>query len=432
MGLGLHGGGVWTVRFLAERGARVTVTDLRSKKVLTPSLEKLADIKGVIYVLGRHREKDFLKSDLIVKNPGVPPTSPYLALARKHKISITTDAGIFFRECPGTIIGITGTRGKSTTAWLIWRFLKTKKRRVFLGGNIRKSVLEFLHEVRSDDLIVLELSSFQLQDLSLDRVSPSIAAITNFMPDHMNWHRTMAEYRTAKSIIFKFQKPSDYLFANPDDPQVRAMIQKARSHVVFPRLAPQYRPTVDAHLGAHYRSSIGIAVAVARHFGVKHSDIAAVLKRFRGLEGRQEQLASVRGVHAVNDTTATIPEAAVAAITRFRMRAKPPHRLILIAGGSDKNLDFAPLATAITQYIDHLILLPGAGTEKLKKMLQKSGDRKVWREASSMHDAAVTARAVATKGDWILLSPGAASFGLFVNEFDRGDQFVKEIKKFAH
>lgn len=429
MGLGLHGGGLGTVRFLAERGAQVTVTDLRTKKVLAPSLEKLKDIKGVVYVLGRHRESDFLKVDLIVKNPGVPPTSPYLALAQKHKIPVTTDMGIFFRECPATIIGITGTRGKSTTAWLIWKFLKTKYGRVFLGGNIRKSVLEFLPELKQDDLIVLELSSFQLHDLAFDRMSPPIAVITNFMRDHMNWHRSMAEYAAAKSVIFKFQKPGDHLFVNPDDREVRAMAKKARSHVILSRLAPQYQPIVDKHLGAHYRSSVALAVAVGRHFGVTSENIARALKRFRGLEGRQEQLPSVRGVRFVNDTTATIPDAAIAAILRFRALAKPPHRLILIAGGSDKKLDFEPLAAAILKYVDYLILLPGTGTKKLKKALQKKKGVRIqgWHEAQSMPDAVKSAYAAAMKGDWILLSPGAASFGLFVNEFDRGDQFTKEI-----
>lgn len=431
MGLGLHGGGTGSVRFLAKRGARVTVTDLRTKKVLALSLEKLRGIKGITYVLGRHRENDFLKADLIVKNPGVPPTSPYLALAQKHRIPVTTDMGIFFQECPGVIIGITGTRGKSTTAWLIWKFLKTKYKRVFLGGNIRKSVLEFLPGLKKNDLIVLELSSFQLQDLSLDRVSPPIAVMTNFMPDHMNWHRTMAEYAAAKSVIFKFQKPTDYLFANPDDPAVLAMTQKARSHIVLPRLAPRYKTMVDQRLGTHYRSSVGLAITVARHFKIKPEGILGVLKRFRGLEGRQELLPSVRGIHVVNDTTATIPEAAVAAVIRFRDLAKPPHRLILIAGGSDKNLDFTPLAATIARHADYLILLPGAGTEKLKKELQKEKKTSigVWREALSMPGAVSAAFAAAMKGDWIVLSPGAASFGLFVNEFDRGDQFRKEVKK---
>ncbi|MBI3442214.1 MAG: UDP-N-acetylmuramoyl-L-alanine--D-glutamate ligase [Candidatus Sungbacteria bacterium] len=437
MGLGLHGGGVGAVRFLAKQGALVTVTDLRTKKVLQPSLEKLKDLQGIAYVLGKHRENDVLKSDLIVKNPGVPPTSPYLALARKHKIPVTTDMGIFFRECPGTIIGITGTRGKSTTAWLIGKFLQTKYRRVFLGGNIRKSVLEFLPELKLNDLIVLELSSFQLQDLSLDRVSPPVAVLTNFMRDHLNWHRSMAEYRAAKSVIFKFQKPEDYLFANFDDPQVRAMIRKAHSHVVLPRLAPQYTLVVDEHLGAHYRSSVGLAIAVARHFRVKPDNILAVLKKFRGLEGRQERLPSVQGAHVINDTTATIPDAAIAALMRVHAQKKPNERIILIAGGSDKKLIFDDFAKVILRYADELVLLPGNATEKIKKNLQKMQTKNKEKnalpvhDAKTMHDACTKALNLARKGDWILLSPGATSFGLFMNEFDRGDQFVKEIKNLS-
>lgn len=445
MGLGLHGGGVGTVRFLAKQGARVTVTDLRNKKVLRSSLEKLADVRGLTYVLGKHRESDFLKTDLIVKNPGVPPTSPYLALAKKHKIPVTTDMGIFFRECPGTIIGITGTRGKSTTAWLIWKFLKTKYKRVFLGGNIRKSVLEFLHELKPDDLVVLELSSFQLQDLALDHISPPVAVITNFMRDHLNWHRSMAEYRAAKSVIFKFQKPTDYLFANPDDREVYTMIRKARptgssgrthSHLVLPRLAPQYKLVVDERLGAHYRSSVGLAIAVARHFRIRPENILAVLKKFHGLEGRQERLPSVRGVHVVNDTTATIPDAAIAALVRVHAQKKPKERIILIAGGSDKKLLFDAFAKALLRYADELVLLPGNATEKLKNILRKpraknSAHRPIVavHDAKTMHDACSKALDLARKGDWILLSPGATSFGLFANEFDRGDQFVKEMKK---
>lgn len=434
MGLGLHGGGAGTVRFLAKRGAKITVTDLRTRKVLQSSLEKLKSIKGVTYVLGRHRDSDFLKADLIVKNPGVPPISPYVALALKHGIPMTTDMGIFFRECPATIIGITGTRGKSTTAWLIWKFLKTKYRRVFLGGNIRKSVLEFLAEVKPDDLIVLELSSFQLQDLTLDRVSPQVAVITNLMRDHLNWHRNMAEYAAAKSVIFKFQKATDYLFANPDDQAVLAMTQKARSHIMLPRLAPRYKTIVDQRLGAHYRSSVALAIAVARHFKIKPEGILGVLKRFRGLEGRQEQLPSVRGIRIINDTTATMPEAAIAALARVYARKKPGERIILIAGGSDKNLLFGAFAKAMLRYADERILLPGKATEKLKAILRKTVGAKslpVAHDAKNMADACAIAFHRARKGDWILLSPGATSFGLFENEFDRGDHFVKEVKRFA-
>lgn len=435
MGLGLHGGGVGTVRFLALAGARVTVTDLRNKKMLQPSLERLADLKAVTYILGAHRENDFLKSDLIVKNPGVPPTSPFLACARKHGIPITTDMGIFFRACPGTIIGITGTRGKSTTAWLIWKFLRTKYRRVFLGGNIRKSVLELLPKVRRDDLMVLELSSFQLQDIFPDRVSPHIAVLTNILPDHLNWHRSMEEYIRAKSIIFRFQKKDDYLFANPDDSRVRVLTRGAKSHVILPRLPLQFRKLVDDRLGAHYRNALALAIAVARHYGVPEEKIISVLGSFTGLEGRQQILGMIAGIHLVCDTTATIPDAAIAALQRFHRMKKKTARMILIAGGSDKNLDYTAYGKAIRRYADTVILLPGTATEKLKKYLADGS----YTESVSMDEACKKAVASARRDDWILLSPGAASFGLFVNEFDRGKKFEdcmnqikRKVKKLRH
>ena len=430
MGLGLHGGGVGTVKFLVGRGARVIVTDLRTRAVLKPSLEQFKGLSGITYVLGKHRESDFLKSDLIVKNPGVPPTSPYLALARKHKIPVTTDIGIFFRECPGTIIGITGTRGKSTTAWLIWKFLKTRYTRVFLGGNIRKSVFDFLAQLKSDDLIVLELSSFQLQDIALDKISPPIAVVTNIMRDHLNWHATWQSYIKAKSVIFAYQGKDEMLFANKSDVIVKKMAAHTRSQVVFPRLPGNMQMVVDKNLGVHYRSSVALAIGVCRHLGVSDASIRSVLKNFHGLPGRQELVATIKGVRYINDTTATIPDASIAAIKRFRILAKKA-RLILIAGGSDKKLIFSEMAEVIGRNVDCLILLPGTATERLRAELakkKKSTSRVSVQEAASMAQAVSMAYALSTKGDYVLLSPGAASFGLFVNEFDRGDQFVAAVK----
>ena len=180
MGLGLLGGGIETVKFLAKKGGRLTITDLRSKAKLKPALQALKQVKKacdeqdrtIRYVLGRHRQNDFINTDLIVKNPGVKPDSPFLKIARRHNIPITSDVGIFFKHCPGHIIGVTGTRGKSTVAYLIRRFLKegvfNKKGspRIFLGGNIRKPVLEFLPLVKNKDWVVLEFSIFQLHNLS--------------------------------------------------------------------------------------------------------------------------------------------------------------------------------------------------------------------------------------------------------------------------
>lgn len=428
MGLGLHGGGVETVKFLARAGAHILVTDLRTKKELAPSLCALSRYQSIRYVLGRHRPKDFDRTDLILKNPGVPPDSPYLLLAKKRHIPVTTDIGIFFKNCQATIIGVTGTRGKSTTAYLISKFLDTEKRHIFLGGNIRRSVLEFLEKIHKSDLVILELSSFQLQDMEPEHTSPHIAVMTNILPDHLNWHKNMREYIRAKSLIFKFQTLKDYLFINPDDPRLASIARAAPSRVQSPTLDARYHAIVDQNLGSHYRSSVALAIAVAVHLGAPKNKITQVLSLFSGLPGRQQVIRRHLGINFVNDTTSTVPEATEVALLRFRKKAEGK-KLILLCGGQDKNLDFTALGKLILKMADACILLPGSATKKLNKALAAEHFSLPIKQVKSMHQAVQAATRLASRGDWVLFSPGAASFGLFKNEFDRGDQFTDEVKK---
>ena len=450
MGLGLHGGGAGTVEFLAKRGAVITVTDLRSARELAPTLRSLKHLKGIRYVLGRHRVRDFDQADIVVKNPGVRPDSPYLAAAKRNGARITSDIGIFFDVCPAPVIGITGTRGKSTTTYLIWKFFTSKYgARVHYGGNIRRSALLLLPKIKKGDLAVLELSSFQLTDLWEERKSPHIAVITNVLRDHLNWHTDMRDYIRAKSAIFEFQKPDDHLFFNGEDAVLRRLAGNAPSRVhavsgsaVFGRKKHSnilknvgMWESVDRNLGEHYRPSAALAVAVARHLRIPASAIRKILSRFHGLPERQEEIAVKNGVHFIDDTTATTPDAAVAAIRRFRKIAGAGHKIILIAGGSDKKLDFKEMARAIRQSVDELVLLPGAATKRIleetrinPRFNRGQESRKPVR-VDSMRKAVQAAYRAAEKGDYVLLSPGAASFGLFLNEFDRGAQFQKSVKK---
>lgn len=431
MGLGLHGGGIGMVKFLAKSGARLTVTDLRSQKILRPALKNLKKLKNIRYVLGRHRKEDFLKTDLIVKNPGVKPDSPFLDIARKKKIPVTSDVEIFFKSCPGKIIGVTGTRGKSTAAYLIWLFLKEKfknsSRRVFLAGNIRKSALELFPKIRKEDVVVLELSSFQLHDLIPKKISPEIAVITNILKDHLNWHKNFQDYVRAKRQIFRSQKPGGLLFLDSREKTVQKIIRKTQSRIIFSRLSKDLGKITDRNLGRHYRGSVSLAASVARHWGVRENVIKKILIGFKGLPGRQEEIAKISGVHFVNDTTSTMPEASVAALYRL---GKIARKIILIAGGQDKNLDFRKMASAIRDKVSVLILLPGTATKKLKKLL-RIADQSELRiiEAKSMSEAVKKAAGFAKRGDFVVLSPGAASFGLFANEFDRGEKFIDAVNK---
>jgi len=202
MGLGLHGGGVGVAKFFCKQGADVLVTDLKTRKQLKESVDKLKGL-SIEFVLGKHRQEDFINTDLVIKNPGVPRDSFYLKIARKHKIPIKTDIGIFFDLCKVPIIGITGTKGKSTVATLVYLFLKTKYPNVILAGNIGISPLEIFSKINKKSKVVLELSSFELEDL---KKSPQVAVITNLFPDHLNRYKNFKSYIKAKESIFKYQK----------------------------------------------------------------------------------------------------------------------------------------------------------------------------------------------------------------------------------
>jgi len=439
MGLGLHGGGLGTTKFLARHGALVTVTDLRSKSVLAPVIRELRGLKNIRYILGRHRKKDFSQAELIFKNPGVPPDSPLLKYAQKLNIPITSDVAFFLEHCPARIIGVTGTRGKSTTVKIIGGLLALKYKGVFIGGNIRKSVLKILPHLKSKDWAVLELSSFQLHDLNYqskkERLNIHYAVLTNILRDHLNWHKNFSSYVNSKKNIFRWQKGDDYLFINTGDKLVKRLVKKAPAKIIYANSNRSYQKIVQKNLGKHYLPSVALAVSVAKKLGIKDKQIKKFLRRFRGLEGREEKIASLKGIHFINDTTATSPDATIAAILRFSVLPPRNKKIILIAGGQDKRLYFTKMAEAIKRRVDSLVLLPGTATQSLKRELKKTKLKpnavklKNVREVKSIREAVQTAYRLAKKGDYVILSPGAASFGLFLNEFDRGEKFAEELTK---
>ncbi len=439
MGLGLHGGGLEAVKFFLRAGARVTVTDMRTRRELAPSVRaakrfaKAGGYPPVRFVLGTHRAADFKKADIVLRNAGVRPDSRFLAIARKSGAEVVSDILIFFRACPAPIIGVTGTRGKSTAAYCISEFLKTEfpKRRVWLAGNIRTSVFDILSRVRPNDCVILELSSFQLMDLFELKKSPHIAVVTNILNDHLNWHKSKREYIRAKSFIFRFQKPDDHVFIPAGDSILRRAVRGARSHIHRVSVSTKDRSAISRGIGEHYVSSAGLALAVARHRGVSRRSIKKVLGRFRGLPFRQEEIRVWKGIYFVDDTTATIPDATVAALRRFVPLSRARNGgVILIAGGSDKKLDFREFAAVLARLAKAVIFLPGSATKKMKEECRRYPEIKgIAYDAPSMRRAVGIAAAHARRGDTILLSPGAASFGLFLNEFDRGEQFNREVRR---
>jgi UDP-N-acetylmuramoylalanine--D-glutamate ligase len=452
-GLGLHGGGVSTVIFLATHGAReIIVTDMRSREELTPSIQKLAAYKNVTYVLGQHRQEDFTRVDLVVKNPAIPWTNEYVKSAEAHRVPVEMDASLFFRACKVPIIGVTGSKGKTTTAALIAHILESAGKSVVSVGISQLGVLSLLDRITEQSVVVFELSSWRLSSLHRLKRSPHIAVVTTIYPDHLNYYKTMAAYIEDKSAIFRFQKNKDVVVANFDSAPVREMVQDAPGTLLFASASGEREQTMawcvndtlwvseqgkekvllpvsDLALpGEHNISNVLLAALAVLAYGVSLQAVREGVKSFGGVPHRMEKVAEKNGVTFYNDTTATIPDAAVAALRSF---TQP---VVLIAGGSDKNLDFQVLARELLIRPKAVVFLSGAGTEKLiqamRGLLSGAERDREFVVVESMEKAFASAAEQAVSGDVVLLSPGAASFGLFQNEFDRGEQFRQAVAAF--
>lgn len=453
MGLGAHGGGAATARYCALAGARVTVTDLRSEESLRESVDSLSDLP-IRFVLGRHEADDAKSADIVVKNPAVPRRAPLLAHARR----IETDISLFLARHTGPVLAVTGTKGKSTTASALHHLLLGSHARARLGGNITVSPLTFLPELAGAEPVVLELSSFQLGDLLLTpegqqgvRPSFAVSAITNLMPDHQDYYGSMEAYANDKAVIFSGQSETDWCILSDDDrwsrayappyPQrvVRFVRQSAgtasRAHrgqasayfdgaqgfLSLPGTDPQMLVSNRTRLeGAHMRRNLLVAAVAARLFGLDPAMIRDRTAAFEGVPHRLESVATIDGVLYVNDSAATIAEAALAAVSTYNRPVR------LIAGGSDKGVpldDFVEVARRAAS----LHLLEGTATPRIVALLDAAG---LAHEGpyDSLAGALAAASAAATPGDVVLLSPGCASFGMFRNEFDRGDQFRRLVQ----
>ncbi|MFA6190086.1 MAG: UDP-N-acetylmuramoyl-L-alanine--D-glutamate ligase [Candidatus Staskawiczbacteria bacterium] len=427
MGLGLNGGGVGVAKFFCKQGAEVLVTDLKTEEQLIESIKQIKDLpagRQVKYILGRHEEKDFLWADLIIKNPDVPSTSPYLKIARKNNIPIETDVSLFFKMTKAFKIGVTGTKGKSTTASLIFHILKNKNKNTFLVGNIGVSPLEILPKIKNNHYVVLELSSFELEDLNQ---SPNIAVVTNIMPDHLNRYASMTEYIESKKIIFKYQNNKDVLILNNDDKIVKNFSEDSKSRVVFYSKENKSKSiNLDKIklLGEHNLSNILASIEVAKILKISDKIIEKSLNSFKGVPNRQEFIREARGVKYFNDTTATMPDATITAVKTF-LENFPDSRIILICGGQNKGLKYIEMAKIIRERVDEIIMLPGTASDKIKENI---GHYTRIHDVNSMQTAVKKAKELTKKGDVVILSPGAASFNLFKNEFDRGKQFVDAVK----
>lgn len=458
MGLGTLGGGIAATKWFVKHGARVTVTDRRKRKLLTGSVRKLGTAaKRVTFVLGEHREENFKNHDVIVVNPGVPKESEYLKIARRNKKVLVNDARIFFDTVRGPIIAITGTRGKTTTTNWAAHFLKSKDQRVVAGGNSSDVALLDLAEklYNGKAPAVVELSSWQLELLPGSKRAPDVAVITNLYPDHLNRYKNMKEYALAKANIFQEQSKGQALILNGENPWTPFFLKlKKRSRVYFfsRKPLPPGRKGIFLKNGSFYFKDGGgaeevvsdtvtkmiavkgehnvmnfMAAALAAHLsGVSWFAIARSVKSIPDIRYREEIILKKKNLTVINDSAATSPDAVIAALRRF----KDENRLVLITGGTDKNLDFKPLAAEIKKAVDpaNLFLLNGSATKKLLADLRKLRYFKKKKPQIFENLEDILKRIKILSPRFVLFSPGAASFEKFKNEFDRGKKFNSLVR----
>ncbi|MCA9065908.1 MAG: UDP-N-acetylmuramoyl-L-alanine--D-glutamate ligase, partial [Planctomycetaceae bacterium] len=443
--------------FLAQAGADVTVTDLRSARQLSSAIEDLADLPQIRFVLESHPESLFGECDLLVVNPAIRPDHPLVQFARERGALITTEIDLFLRNCPASIVAVTGTNGKSTTSALISHLLRSCDqkigRRTWLGGNIGISLLSDLPQIQAKDIVVLELSSFQLEFLRHQAFAPDIAVITSFSPNHLDWHRDLAEYQSAKQVLLNSQTREQWAilpeenstepptesgwrvrgrclrFGLKDHGESGAFLQSGqlilrREHPRLEEDAIRFR--IPAQLpGPHNHRNLAAACAAAWLCHVPIDGIARAVASFEPLPHRLQLVAEKHGRRFYDDSIATTPESAIAALQSF------PSSIVLFAGGYDKKQDLSALAGQIHRSV-RVVGLMGATADGLEwelKQLQERSDSRFPIIVRGPDFGSVFRRTMkqSQPGDTILLSPGCASFGWFRDYRDRAEQYCRAL-----
>jgi UDP-N-acetylmuramoylalanine--D-glutamate ligase len=482
MGLGLHGGGLESARYMLRHGAELTVTDLRDEQTLALSIEQLEAAcrdypsrNSIRYVLGKHEIDDFKNADMVIKNPGVRPDSPFLQASR----CIETDISLFLTAVSSGIrlTAVTGSKGKSSTASALHWILAHSGGKSYLGGNITVSPLTFLDDLKEGIDVVLELSSWQLGDLrgrcksdGSPLLKPKAAVLTAIMPDHLDRYDTMEAYIADKRVIYQGQDSGGFTVAGDDSWGKSFLAESSAQPLMYstgtlpegfsggwfddpagPGFARLYGavaqiagvadgklielvPAQVQVLGHHQKQNLLAAGLALLGLGMDPETIREGLGSFPGVEHRMEWFHKARGIDFYNDSAATIPEAAAAAVETL---ANGNGHLILVTGGSDKNLDFTPLVR-VAGLVKAVVLLAGSGSEKLRSLLEATlleappladAGLRCLGPFDSLDEATVTAFEAAAPGDRIVLSPGCASFGMFLNEFDRGRRWKEAVKR---
>ena len=434
LGFGLEGKDA--LDYFLAKSANVSIFDKKEEKEL--ELGNI-DTKVELFIGPKYDLKLLKNFDVVVRSPSVYRYLPQIVAAEKKGVEITSAAKIFFQECRGRIIGVTGTKGKGTTASLIYQILKEGKKDVYLAGNIGIAYLSLLPKIKKKSTVVLEMSSFQLIDMD---VSPRIAVVLNITSDHLDWHKNLKEYVDSKRNIVKFQKKSDDAVINADYEIPKSFAKSTKANVIFfSRSLPANGCYVVGDeiilakgserislgkkywlslRGEHNLENVAAAISAVSVLGIDEEIVKKVVFSFKGLEHRLELVNSVGGVAFYNDSFATGPQPTIAAVNSF---TEP---LTVILGGYDKKLDYGKLGEVISRKKNVVnVILIGAVAEKIKEALRNASfkGKMVEMGKSKMAEIIQKAFSLTPKGGVVLLSPAAASFDMFPNYKERGKKF---------
>lgn len=448
--VGFGTSGVAVAKYMAKQGAKLVVSDLKQKTELTDSLKACADIK-IEYDLGRHTNKFFHTADLIVVSPGVPRSIKPLEEAREMGVAITTEVELAASSLKEPLIAVTGTNGKTTIATMLGEIFKAEGKSVFVGGNIGTPLLDYVTYNHKAEIVVAELSSFQLE--MIERMVPAVAVFSNIDQDHLDRYADMDSYIEAKKKLLKVCDRNSYVVLNYDDPVVSKFAQETPGKIfwftkqnpmqVSGEFAERFQgcyhlpgtSVLHAHiqgkketydlskmkiLGDHNRENFMAAICAARALGVSSKAIQTVIDNFKGVEHRIEFVRKKDGVYFFNDSKATNVMSVYRSLSAFR---KSP--IILVAGGKDKEMDFSPLIDLVHKRVKILILL-GEAKEKMNRAL---GDFAETYLVGTFEEAVLLAFQKSRAGDVILLSPGCASYDMFRDYRERGEYFKKLVNQ---
>ncbi|MEI3401599.1 MAG: UDP-N-acetylmuramoyl-L-alanine--D-glutamate ligase [Clostridia bacterium] len=445
--IGLGVSNIPLIDYLYQKNANVTVFDDREEEKLEQNvINKIKDY-GFKFYLGKGNLNNLKGFDLIFRSPSCLPTKPELIEEKNRGAIVTTEIEQLIKMAPCKIIGVTGSDGKTTTTTLTYEILKNAGYKVYLGGNIGIPLFTKLSEIEPDDIIVLELSSFQLMGME---ISPEIAGITNITPNHLNIHKDYQEYIDAKKNIFKYQDENGVLVLNADNDITNSCRDEANGKVIMfsstkklengfivdNGIIKECEDGIRRHIidtkdlklkGEHNFQNICTALALTK--GLVDIDKAVdTIKEFSGVHHRLELVRVIDGVEWYNDSASTSPTRGISALNAFDNK-----EIVLIAGGADKNLDYTPIGRPIVEKVRCLILIGQTANkiyEAVKKELELQNKNLDIHMCESFKQSLDLAKRVAKSGQIVLFSPASTSFDMFKDMYDRGDRFKEEVMKF--